>query len=59
VLGYNRLVPADFCDCVEDLDGALFSHTTPGWRLKIFRERSIEDIKEEEQGISKIRDPAL
>ncbi|KAF1934555.1 hypothetical protein EJ02DRAFT_327266, partial [Clathrospora elynae] len=23
---------------LEDLDGTLFRHTTPGWRLKVFRE---------------------
>jgi hypothetical protein len=44
---------------LEDLDGTPFRNTTPGWRLKFFKERSQEDIAEEERGTSKIWDETL
>jgi hypothetical protein len=39
---------------LEDLDGSLFRHTTPGWRLKLFIQRTPEDIAEEDRGTSKL-----
>jgi hypothetical protein len=44
---------------LEDLDGTQFAHTTPGWRLKVFRQRDEEDIREEERGTSKLWNPHL
>jgi hypothetical protein len=44
---------------LEDLDGTLFRHTTPGWRIKAFKERRIEDVIAEERGTSKIWNPSL
>ncbi|KAF1937911.1 hypothetical protein EJ02DRAFT_475368 [Clathrospora elynae] len=44
---------------LEDLDGTLFRHTTPGWRLKVFRERSQHNIALEERGTSKLWEQAL
>jgi hypothetical protein len=39
---------------LEDLDGTLFRHTTPGHRLKLFQERDLSDISSEDRGTSKI-----
>jgi hypothetical protein len=44
---------------LEDLDGTLFRHTTPGWRLKPFQQRTIGDINEEDRGTSKMWEPSL
>jgi hypothetical protein len=44
---------------LEDLDGTLLPHTTPGWRLKLFRQRSLEDIAAEHRGTVKLWDPDL
>ncbi|RAQ98663.1 putative gag-pol poly protein [Stemphylium lycopersici] len=43
---------------LEDLDGTVFPHTTPGRRLKLFRQRVIEDIVQEDRGNMKLWDPS-
>lgn len=43
---------------LEDLDGARFRRTTPGWRLKLFRQREAEDVRSEDRGIVKLWDPS-
>ncbi|RYN41671.1 hypothetical protein AA0114_g10630 [Alternaria tenuissima] len=42
---------------LEDLDGTPFPHTTPGKRLKLFRQRVIDDIAREDRGNMKLWDP--
>jgi hypothetical protein len=44
---------------LEDLDGTMFRHTTPGRCLKSFQERDPSDIAAEERGTSKMWNPAL
>ncbi|KAH8708428.1 hypothetical protein GQ44DRAFT_559562, partial [Phaeosphaeriaceae sp. PMI808] len=35
---------------LEDLDGKKFAHTTPGWKLKTFQQRTEAEIREEDRG---------
>jgi hypothetical protein len=44
---------------LEDLDGTAFRHTAPGWRLKFFQQRSVEEIAAEDRGTSKMWRPDL
>jgi hypothetical protein len=39
---------------LEDLDGTTFRYTTPGWRLKLFQQRTIEEIAVEDRGTLKM-----
>lgn len=42
---------------IEDLDGTPLPHTVPGKRLKPFRQRTSEDIAEQDRGRMKLWDP--
>ncbi|KAH6877448.1 hypothetical protein BKA58DRAFT_451006 [Alternaria rosae] len=42
---------------LEDLDGTPFPHTIPGNRLKLFRQRTVEDIAEQDRGRMKLWNP--
>lgn len=44
---------------LKDLDGAEFAHTTPGWRVKIFYQRSQDEVNQEDRGLIKLWDRAL
>jgi len=52
----RRTSPAHPTFHLEDLDGTPLPHTVPGHRLKLFRQRTVQDIAEQDRGRMKLWD---